>query len=439
MLKPVVLAGWTRRFELCRDCGIVGLAMVVTLLAPPVFAQTNAPAKFTASPGEEVSLLKDSKDPIEAPKPTEGEVTVKSTGTGDAKLYELTYKVPAKTLDKPVLVTYKVGSGTGSKEAKAEITVAQPPLTNVRTVLPGVDTVLLESAEPLEVEKQPAVGWAVVRTVGEPKKYQLAYVAPANAADGNVEVLYRTKDKSNRIGVMVSSNPWGTGYEAALKILFAAFVLAALIEWALAVVFNWRWYLLIFDATGTKTLFTLFVSWLIVYTFDVDIAKELINVLRSADHKSSFGTWLLSTLVVAGGSAGVNSLMVTLGLRSIRTAESLQDKPPPTKAWISFQAFGKSELVKTVEVRIKKVGDTSFKLMTVLYGIRKSRWSLRNLLLLDRSRYPSYGGISWEPGIGFEVEFQGYDEKGDSRGAVIPRGPYLPAAGALVDVVVTLD
>jgi hypothetical protein len=235
----------------------------------------------------------------------------------------------------------------------------------------------------------------------------------------------------------VSSNPWGGGYEAAFKILFAALVMAAIIEWALSVVFNWRWFLVVFDAKGLKTIITLVVSLIVVSSFDLDIVRELINVLRNANYPSSIPTRLLSALVIAGGSAGVNSLMVTLGMRSVRTAETLQDKPPPTKAWLAVQGYVVTANVVTIDVGIKKGTETTFKLLGRLSGLR-APGTIRWPFFRDRSRLPSYGGFYVEPGVEFTVELQGKDKADQVVGGPQKFGPYMPAQGAIIDIEGTL-
>lgn len=419
----------------------VGLARVLcVLLSPALFSAPSAAVaqtRVTVVAGTEASLLKDSKDPISEVKPAVGEAYIKDTGSGDARRYELVYRAPSKEQDKPVEVTYKLGSGSAAKEAKAEVTVTLAPLTDVRTVLPASDTVLAQSKFPIEIDKQPAVGVAVVRTSGDPKMYTLAFVAPVGVDSQRAEVLYRIDKTPGRFEVVVSSNPWGGGYEAAFKILFAAFVMAAVIEWALSVIFNWRWFLVIFDAKGLKSIITLFVSFMIVYSFDLDVVRELINVLRNATYPSSVPTKLLSALVIAGGSAGVNSLMVTLGMRSVRTAATLQDKPPPTKAWLAVQGYRSTPAVVTVDVGIKKDGETTFKLLGKLSGLRRTgafHWPI----FRDQSRLPSYGGMYVEPGVGFTVELQGKDDNDGAIGAPKTFGPYSPAQGAIIDIEATL-
>ncbi|MBS0174772.1 MAG: hypothetical protein JSR64_12115, partial [Nitrospira sp.] len=232
----------------------------------------------------------------------------------------------------------------------------------------------------------------------------------------------------------VSSNPWGAGYESAFKVLFAAFVMAAVIEWALSVVFNWRWFLLVFDAKGFRTIVTILVSVAIVMTFKLDVVCELINILRNASYPSSFATSFLSALLLAGGSASVNSLMITLGLRSVRTLASLQDKPPPKKAWLAVEGYKRTNEVVTVDVRIKKDGDNAFRLLGKLRGLR-ARDTFRWPFFRDNSRLPNYGGFALEPGVGFSLELEGKDKDDMPITATrIERGPYLPAEGAIIDI-----
>lgn len=412
----------------------LGALLLLVLIFLPLKALGQATFKLVA--GTEVTLLKDSKEPISDAKTTSGETYIKEMGTGEAKRYELVFKAPGQAQEKPVEVTYKLGNGAASKEIRADVTVTAPPLTDVRTVLPGTETVLKQSTDLIEIDKQPLIGAAVVRYTDNPKTYSLAFLAPVTDGFQRTELTYHIGKQPARFEVLVSSNPWGAGYEAAFKVLFAAFVLAAVIEWALSVIFNWRWFLMLFDAMGIKTIISIVVSFVIVVTFKLDVLSELINILRNASYASSVSTQILSALLIAGGSASVNSLMVTLGMRSVRTAATLQDKPPPKKAWLAVKCYKNTSTdVVTVDVRFKKDGDTNFRLLGKLRNLRDSNKKFHWPIFRDNSRLPNYGGFSLEPGIAFWLELEG---KGKNDASIpntkIELGPYLPADGAIIDI-----
>ena len=69
-------------------------------------------------------------------------------------------------------------------------------------------------------------------------------------------------------------------YEPSLKALTMLFVIAVLLESAFALLFSWRVFLTYCSVSGVKTIVMLFIAWVVVYSYDVDILASLINVYR---------------------------------------------------------------------------------------------------------------------------------------------------------------
>lgn len=194
---------------------------------------------------------------------------------------------------------------------------------------------------------QPSGGTAVSQPArGDPSRFELVYTAGAIA--GSYEVGYETAGTPGKVSVVVTSpkaplpassasspalsdNP----YSPAAKILFALFALAVVLESGLAVIFNWRPFVQFFDARGAKTVIAVVISLLFVVAFDLDLADSLVkSFFPDSSSPGPIGPFI-TALVLAGGSSGVNNILVALGFRSAKTAESVTPRPPATKAWVA--------------------------------------------------------------------------------------------------------
>ena len=142
----------------------------------------------------------------------------------------------------------------------------------------------------------------------------------------------------------------------ALRILAIAFVVAVLLESGLAVLFNWRPFLLLFDARGVRTIISVIFAYIFVTAFDLDIVRYLVAAYSNLPQQSEFGSRLISALIMAGGSGGVNKMLVALGFRQIKTAEQVVSKPEPTHAWISV-ALTRIKAKGPVDVHISRDGN----------------------------------------------------------------------------------
>ena len=96
------------------------------------------------------------------------------------------------------------------------------------------------------------------------------------------------------------------------EVLAAVVVLAFVVERALALLFEHRWFVKNFDEKGLKEPIALIVSLVVCWYWDFD----LVSVLLKAD-KISFGGEFLTAAVIAGGSkASVKLFTDLLGVHS---------------------------------------------------------------------------------------------------------------------------
>jgi hypothetical protein len=221
----------------------------------------------------------------------------------------------------------------------------------------------------------------------------------------------------------------------AFKILVEAFVLAVLLEQALSVIFNWRPFLQIFDARGVKTIVSVVVALFVVGAFKLDLFTDLVNVYTVDRASSDFSTRMLTALILAGGSSGVNNVLVSLGFRSMRSAEQIAPKPPHKEAWIAVRLI-RARAVGQVAVSIGPEG-TTLPLAGMIVGSSPKSGLLR-YFVVDRGRFPVVGGYALTPEMGkqYMVLLGGVDKEG--KILATKWGPYAIAPGAVLDVVVQL-
>src|SRR5262249_39952773 len=159
-----------------------------------------------------------------------------------------------------------------------------------------------------------------------PPKYVLVYTAPTGISEFSDAIKYSADGADHT--VLVSSGPAPATpsdavYGESFKVLFFVFVLAVLIEQGLAVIFKWRPFLLLF-AKGVKSIVAVGFAWIFVDHFDLDITSKLANIYYPGSNYSisPLGKFI-TALILAGGSSGVNNLLVALGFRSVKTAEQV--------------------------------------------------------------------------------------------------------------------
>ncbi len=229
----------------------------------------------------------------------------------------------------------------------------------------------------------------------------------------------------------------GVGFNLAAmgKALFAAFIMAVVLESALALIFNWRPFVRTFDGRGVKSVIALAASLAFVRYTDLDLLSIFEKAMDGSTEpqrvdEAWFGS-VLTAMVVAGGSAGVNRLLVALGFRSVLRAEEVVPKPPKDRAWISARLERSSPNESgTVRVMLKE-GSGDFRLIGQISGSARPpgflRWALH-----DRTRFPTLAGYSLVGDRTYELEFRS-DEK--SANTTVARwGPVMVASGAIVDL-----
>lgn len=316
---------------------------------------------------------------------------------------------------------------------------AQAP-SEAQTVRAGRSVALLTgSTVPIAVTMDAVRGkTSIPETAGPSKQFTLLYTAP-DTETAFTETVKFTNPTAYSTDVTVVPGD-GATYQHAFKALFVLFVLALLLESGLAVIFRWRPFLVYFDGRGTKTVISFLFALLVVWTFKIDIVTDLVNVYAQREPPFPRGRegYLITALIVAGGSAAVNNIFVTLGFRSIVTPAQLEQKPPRTEGWISVTLLRK-QAKGPVDVLIGAPAAppaTQPPIAGTITGGSRLTQFVR-LFVRDASRFPMSGGFAVPAGSLCQVQLKGIDASGQP---VVSRvwGPETIAPGAIVDLELTI-
>ncbi|KRB32485.1 MULTISPECIES: hypothetical protein [Mesorhizobium] len=191
--------------------------------------------------------------------------------------------------------------------------------------------------------------------------------------------------------------------------LMKVFLIAAVFEQAFAAIFNWRLYQEFFSARAVKTLVMLVIAALFVGLSGYDPVSKIIGFANGiqqvpATMPTTVLTTVLSALIIAGGSAGVNTLLVNLGLRT-PSAAAEPPKPQTGSAWFSVRVVASRSAPRADYVVGLTLADQSVAGDPVL-GVLARRSvgeRLRRVFSRDPMRYPSSGGYTVPTGKPYAI------------------------------------
>lgn len=150
-------------------------------------------------------------------------------------------------------------------------------------------------------------------------------------------------------------------------------------------------------------------------------------------------TKFITALILAGGSAGVNNLMITLGYRSASAATKKIPKPLPTQAWVAIRVT-REKVKGPILVRINNKTPVPSPMPIALAGTINELPLWRKIVgvfFRNPDFFPQSGGYVVEPGKAYDVQVEGLDEQGNKVFGSI-NDVYAFAPGAIVDLDVTL-
>jgi hypothetical protein len=271
------------------------------------------------------------------------------------------------------------------------------------------------------------------------KPFRLQYTANNTTTAQTDKVVYKLADGTEHT-VAITIEPTtsapgfsGAVYDQSLRAIFLLFVLATILESALALVFNWKPFTDNLSPRAVRPLIAFVVSMLFVNLLGIDVVATLTNALNGSHLPVSTEGKIITAMVIAGGSSGVNTLLVALGFRAVNTPANAIPKPPPEKAWLAVRAL-QGEAVGDLLVSVGPVGSPA--LLGVIKG-RSKPHSVLSWFLSDRGRLPVYGGLVVPTDQAVIIQVVGEDANGAPLPPVI-YGPLQFAKGALIDIDVKL-
>lgn len=264
----------------------------------------------------------------------------------------------------------------------------------------------------------------------------------SNNSGNNVAATVQGHNASN--SVAPASQPAATNQTAAPggadtsvlpesgRAIVKLFVLAALLESALALLFNWRPFVASFDGRAVKPLVSLAVALIVVLSFGLHTIEDLLKAYGGGPFGNDGRVFsqILEAMIIAGGSSGVNNLLRTLGFRAVPSAEQPPRQPPRTEAWLSV-ALHRVNAVGPVQVTTAPGG-----VLGTIHGTQRKS-GLASFFFRDKGRLPGSGGKVMEPGKDYTVTVNGTDAAGDALPAP-PVQKVTLAPGAIVDLEFTL-
>lgn len=217
-------------------------------------------------------------------------------------------------------------------------------------------------------------------------------------------------------------------------------VIAVILEQALAVIFDWKPFRETFDRKAVKPLVSFLFAVGIVHQFKLDIVGELIEAYSSSPVISAgIVSKLVTALVLAGGSGGINRIMQRLGIRSDLNLKE-EAAPPPTHAFVSVVP-SLSPVKGTTYTGLTIVGIDSTGAINSLgtVPVDKVGKDPRGILawfLQEKGRFPPDGGFPMTPGQ-WSLRLDAIDSTGAVKSSPV-WGPYQLAAGVRVDLTMKL-
>lgn len=277
---------------------------------------------------------------------------------------------------------------------------------------------------------------ALSETKGPNPQTTLIYLPPAGARELEDKVTYKIGD-APQMPIEISVRPRAPTldspniYDASFKAIFVLFILAVLVENGLALLFRWRPFLSYFDSRSMNALVAFIFSLALVLFFNLDIANQLIGIYTDTQRTVELAGWkglpgtLLTAMIVAGGSAGVNKMFQAFGFRP----SSVEEQPPPPQldeqhAWVAVTLL-RDKAVGTVAVWINDAVAGSIPGSSP----RNKFW---RFFVRDKGRYPQTAGRPVDSDAQYAIELKGHDKDGKELSS--SWGPYKIGKRAVVDI-----
>ena len=213
------------------------------------------------------------------------------------------------------------------------------------------------------------------------------------------------------------------------------FVLAVVLESSLAVIFNWRPFVETFNARAVRPVISFLVAYVFVVLFELDLMTKLVNVIKPSDYPPNTSGQLLTALMLAGGSAAVNNVLVGLGFRQQRTPATAVPKTAADARLDCGQDRPETSRVGPVSVFLGPPPAAGAKPPLVAVLDKPSRRGFR-YFLADPGRFPNTGGYPIAANTEVVLHVDGVDR---AKAAVHEEwGPTTIGGGAVIDLDFTM-
>ncbi len=225
-------------------------------------------------------------------------------------------------------------------------------------------------------------------------------------------------------------------YDASVAALTKLAMIAVILEQALALIFDWKPFRETFDRSAVKPIVSFLFAGAIVHEFGLDVVATLIKAYGGDQDGIGVVSKLVTALVLAGGSGGINRILQRMGVRSNLNLKD-DNAPPPTMAFVSVVPMPKSVKCDIACVTVVGIDSTgsSHSLGTVAgpsVGRDPTGW--RAFFLQEKGRFPTDGGFALTPGQ-WSIRLDATDSAGTVSSSTI-WGPYQLDAGAQIDLTI---
>jgi hypothetical protein len=255
--------------------------------------------------------------------------------------------------------------------------------------------------------------------------------------------LAQAADAPNTVPQTVASLLSGAGLSAATTTVLTLFLIAVLLESALALLFNWRPFIETFNARATRPLVAFVVAWIFVGAFHYDAVTALMQAVGGPAVPTSVLGPLLTAAILAGGSAGVNTLLVALGFRQVRNPITETPKVPAHLAWIALHVSRPAGAKGDVKVWIGEADANDpapyakLPLAGVISPVGDARsGGLRRFFFRDANRFPAFGG--YEVPIDKRCRIVLTATAADGTTKTTAPVEFVPGPGAIIDLHLTI-
>jgi type IV secretory pathway VirB2 component (pilin) len=245
----------------------------------------------------------------------------------------------------------------------------------------------------------------------------------------------------------------GSAWNALAGPLLQLLAVVIVVESALAALFQWRVYRMVFNGRAWKTPVMFGVGLLLVNVIGYDPMRAILQA--ATDLTTPPGGWaplvtgVLSALMIAGGSSGINAALLRLGIRAPEQRDKTENLRTD-EAYVSVRITG-TPLDEPVHIGIELLAspdsDQSTAYTFDFAGKAPFAGSIDSLgfwprliaaFTADTRRFPNYGGRKLEAGKDYRIVATWVDRRKESDPRTITAGVFRGrfASRAYVDFVV---